>query len=138
MSTNLGKYFYYCSIYQNQSFCAKFLVKYFQFCRIYQNQGFSSQILSKYFQFCRNDQKGCKVHKSCENISSFVGFTKTRAFPTKSGQNCTNLLCRTNVSRALPCFLLIQLRKTTNGNFVDKGGFFQKERFVFQISKSLK
>ena len=40
--------------------------------------------------------------KSGQNISSSVGFTKTRAFATKSGQNCANLLCRNNISWALP------------------------------------
>ena len=41
-------------------------------------------------------------HKSCQNISSSVGGTKSRAFPHKCRQNCTNLLCRNNISRALP------------------------------------
>ena len=40
--------------------------------------------------------------KSGQNISSSVGVTKSRAFATKSGQNCTNLLCRNNISRASP------------------------------------
>ena len=32
------------------------------------------------------------IAKSCQNISSSVGFTKTRAFPTKSGQNNSSSL----------------------------------------------
>ena len=40
--------------------------------------------------------------RSGQNISSSVGFTKTRAFPNKSGQNCANLLCRNNISQPTP------------------------------------
>ena len=40
--------------------------------------------------------------KSCQNISSSVGFTKSRAFAAKSCQSLTNLICRNNISRALP------------------------------------
>ena len=40
--------------------------------------------------------------KSGQNISSSVGGTKTSAFPTKCGQKCANLLCCNKISRAKP------------------------------------
>ena len=35
--------------------------------------------------------------KSCQIISSSVGFTKSRAFPVKSCKNCSNPLSHKNI-----------------------------------------
>ena len=40
------------------------------------------------------------MYKSCQNISTNVGFTKTRAFLYKSRQNCAILLYCNNISQA--------------------------------------
>ena len=42
-----------------------------------------------------------EVCKCGQNISTSVGFTKSRAFVYKCGQNCANLLYRNNISRAI-------------------------------------
>ena len=40
--------------------------------------------------------------KCGQKISTSVGFTKIKAFAWKCVQNCANLLCRNNISRASP------------------------------------
>ena len=58
-----------------------------------------------YYKYCLEKNPRFSVIstiQSCQTISNSVGFTKTRAFPTKSFQNCANQLCRNNISRALP------------------------------------
>ena len=83
--TNLVKFFL---ILYDIPKLVQILLKDFYSVRITKTQFFSVRInLFKIF-----------LVLSCQNISSSVGMTKSRAFAAKSCQNCTNLLCHNNVS----------------------------------------